>query len=224
MIGRAAGAAGRVGILGGMFDPIHLGHTAAAEAAQRALGLERIILVPSRRPPHRPVQPLASAADRVAMATLATEGRAAWSVSPVETTREGPSYTFDTLEEFGRTVAPARRLYFITGADAFLDIATWSRYPAVLDLAHFVVVARPGFDMAVLGHRLPGLASRMTPAGQFIPAPGDSPTAIVLLETATPDVSSTEIRRRAREGESLAGLVPPGVADYIATRGLYAGR
>ena len=108
-------------------------------------------------------------------------------------------------------------MFFITGADAFADIATWYRYPDVLDRAHFVVVARPGTAIDGLRTRLPQLASRMTTAGAIAP----STTQIVLLEARTPDVSSTDIRRRASQGLSLSGLVPPSVAAYIDHNLLY---
>jgi len=199
-----------LGVLGGTFDPIHLGHVAAAEAAQRVLCLDEIILIPSRIPPHRTSPVTASAADRFAMAELACEGRAGWSASFLEIRREGPSYTYDTLSELGR---PASQIFFITGADAFAEIATWSRYPTVLDLANFVVVSRPGITLDSLRARVPSAFDRPSPAT----------TRVILVEAHTPDVSSTDIRRRARAGEPLSGLVPLPVADYINTHRLYLG-
>ena len=153
-------------------------------------------------------------------------------MSDVELRRDGPSYTFDTLTELAKTIrgaAEARvswQIFFIIGADAFAEIATWSRYPAILDLAHFAVVARPGITLHSLQARVPELADRMTTPDLFTlqgsrPEPDDK-TRIILIEAETPDVSSTEIRRRAREGQSLLGLVPDSVASYIATRRLYA--
>lgn len=210
-----------MGLLGGTFDPIHEGHVAAALAAQQALGLDELTLVPSRQPPHRPEQPYAAAADRLAMATLVAREHAGWTVSDIEIRRDGPSYTFDTLTEFGKRGLSPFQIFFITGADAFAEIASWWRYPALLDLAHFVVVARPGgMTLDALGKRLPNLAGSMIPVGQFVPA---SRTRIVLLETATPNVSSTEIRRRAQEGAPLTGMVPESVASYIAAHRLYEG-
>lgn len=216
----------RVGLLGGTFDPIHEGHVAAALAAQQALGLDELTLVPSRQPPHRPEQPCAAAADRLAMATLVAREHAGWKVSDIEIRRDGPSYTFDTLTEFGKRGLSPFQIFFITGADAFAEIASWWRYPAVLDLAHFVVVARPGgMTLEALGKRLPELVGRMIPVGQFVPgprlpAPG-SRTWILLLETATPNVSSTEVRRRAHDGLPLAGMVSEAVAAHIEAHRLY---
>lgn len=197
-----------LGVLGGTFDPIHLGHIAAADAAQRQLSLDRILLVPSHVPPHRADATAAAAEQRFAMAELAAADRPGWSASRIEIDRDGPSYTYDTLVELGK---PSTQLFFITGADAFADIATWSRYPALLDLANFVVVSRPGITLDSLRERVPSAFTTRTSAE----------TRVILVEATTPDVSSTEIRRRARAGASLSGLVPASVADYIQTHGLY---
>lgn len=230
-----------LGVLGGTFDPIHHGHLAAGLRAQSALHLERVLLVPSHIPPHRSATAGASPADRLAMARLAAADQPGWAVSDVELQREGPSYTFDTLSELAKTLrgeAAARvewQIFFIIGADAFAEIATWSRYPALLDLAHFAVVARPGITLHSLKARVPDLADRMTTPDLFEPhafakasarkqaahpTPNEK-TRVILIETATPDVSSTEIRRRVRAGESIHGLVPEPVASYIATHHLY---
>jgi nicotinate-nucleotide adenylyltransferase len=198
----------KVGVLGGTFDPIHLGHVAAAEAAQAALSLDRITLIPSHIPPHRAAAVTASGDDRLAMAQLAAANRPGWSASRIELDREGPSYTYDTLVELKQEPA---QFFFITGADAFAEIATWSRYPAVLDLANFVVVSRPGITLDSLRERVPSA---------FVPRLS-AKTRVILVEAHTPDVSSTEIRRRVRAGTSVAGLVPDAVASYIHTQGLY---
>ena len=214
-----------LGVLGGMFDPIHCGHVVAATAAERALKLRSLTLMPSRLPPHRPEQPRVSPMHRLAMTTLAAADHPSWSVSDIELKRDGPSYTFDTLSGLIGQGHPASQIFFITGADAFAEIATWSRYPAVLDLAHFAVVARPGITLDSLKQRLPDLAERMTtPASLKSNPTGPEPTEhtrIILIEAATPDVSSTEVRRRLRAGESIAGLVPDFVATYIAHHRLY---
>ncbi len=202
----------KLGVLGGTFDPIHLGHVAAAEAAQLALGLDEIILVPSRIPPHRSTPATASPADRFAMAERAAEGRNGWSASFLEIKRQGPSYTYDTLIELGGQ--RSTQLSFITGADAFAEIASWSRYPAILDLANFVVVSRPGITLDSLRERVPSAFDRSSTAQ----------TRVILVEAHTPDVSSTDIRRRIRAGEPLSGLVPPAVADYIQAHRLYLGQ
>lgn len=211
----------RIGILGGTLDPVHCGHLAAAAAARDALGLARVLVMPSNVPPHRPVQPSASPFHRFAMAALAVSGLSAIEACDDELRADGPSYTAETLTRMQARGHHASQIFFITGADAFSEIATWKRYPEVLDLAHFVVVSRPGYDIGTLGDRLPDLRSRMRPAGS--PARLDAGTLIFLLPSATPDVSSTAIRERLRRGESLAGLVPPLVETHIHQHRLYSG-
>jgi len=220
----------RTGVLGGTFDPIHLGHLAVARRAADAFGLGRVLLLPSRTPPHRPVDPSASLFHRFAMVALAAAADDRLVASDLEMGRAGPSYTADTLRALGATGLGAWQIFFLIGADAFAEIATWREYPAVLDLAHFVVCSRPGAAAAALPARLPDLAARMIP----VPIPGAEAlglrhsdvterreTRVFLLDCATPDISSTSIRAHARAGRPLAGLVPPEVDDYIRRHGLY---
>lgn len=211
----------RLGLLGGTFDPVHLGHRAAGLAAAQALALDEVRLVPSRVPPHRAVGPQASDHHRFAMAALLAMDEAAWTVSDCELRRDGASYTFDTLSELHREGLAATQIFFLIGADAFAEIATWSRYPAVLDLAHFVVVARPGVTLAAEQDGLLGLTPRVTPAAML---PARTTPGIALLNAPTPDVSSTDIRMRACDGHSLSGLVPAPVERYIRRHGLYTVR
>ena len=154
------------------------------------------------------------------MAQLAAADRPGWSASRIELDREGPSYTFDTLVALQRDV-PGTQIFFIIGTDAFAEIATWSRYPAVLDLAHFVVVSRPGITLDSLRERVPSAfpSSALGAGGRDASAK----TRVILVEAHTPDVSSTDIRRRARAGEDLTGLVPESVAHYIRAHRLYLG-
>jgi nicotinate-nucleotide adenylyltransferase len=220
----------RTGVLGGTFDPIHLGHLAVARQAADAFGLARVLLLPSRTPPHRPVDPSASRFHRFAMVALAAAADGRLVASDLEMGRTGPSYTADTLRALGATGLSAWQIFFLVGADAFAEIATWREYPAVLDLAHFVVCSRPGAGADALPARLPGLVPRMV----LVPCPGaEAPglrhsevterpeTRVFLLDCATPDISSTSIRAHARAGRPLAGLVPPEVDDYIRRHGLY---
>jgi nicotinate-nucleotide adenylyltransferase len=215
-------AAGRTGILGGTFDPVHEGHVAAAEAARAALALDRVLLVPSHLPPHRPVGPRVSAFHRFAMVSLAVGGHPALEASDVELLASGPSFTALTLRRLHERGYRPWQLFFIIGTDAFAEIAAWYEYPAVLDLAHFVVIARPGQSFTALYDRLPGLAPRMRPAAEGDSQPDTGqPGAIFLVNAATPDVSSTAIRERAARGGSLSGLVAPDVARHIERHGLY---
>jgi nicotinate-nucleotide adenylyltransferase len=213
---------GRIGILGGTFDPVHEGHMAAADAACRALALDRVVLMPSHQPPHRPAEPLASAFHRFAMVSLATSARPHLVASDLELGRPGPSFTSDTLGDLHRSGFQASQLFFIIGTDAFAEIAAWHDYPALLELAHFVVIARPGKSFASLHDRLPALAPRMrTVGGDPDGSPDAGSCAIFLVDAATPDVSSTEIRDRAARRLSLAGLVAPEVERHIRKHGLY---
>jgi nicotinate-nucleotide adenylyltransferase len=209
----------RIGLLGGTLDPIHCGHVQTAIAARHALGLDRVIVLPSRVPPHRQQPPKASRYHRFAMTALAVNGIAGLAASDIELCAPNPSYTADTLTRFRETSgAPPSQIFFITGADAFADIATWHRYPEVLDLSHFIVVSRPGFPVGTLRERLPALASRMTDTRD---AHAGGMFGIFLVDAPTPDVSSTDIRRRLQTGEGVAGLVPAAVERHIVQHGLY---
>jgi nicotinate-nucleotide adenylyltransferase len=213
-------AAARIGILGGTLDPIHLGHLDTALAARAALSLDRVIILPSRVPPHRQRQPLASPYHRFAMTALAVNGVDGLAASDMELCAPGPSYTAHTLTRYQLVSGlPPSQIFFITGADAFAEIETWFQYPAVLGLTQFVVVSRPGFPVSALPARLPDLAPRMLRVGGTKTAPTE--LAIYLVDAGTSDVSSTEIRRRRRAGEPLTGLVPPSVDIHILQHDLY---
>lgn len=213
----------RLGILGGTLDPIHCGHLEAARAAREALQLTDVLVLPSRVPPHRAVQPVASPFHRFAMAALAVNGLAGMRASDAELGISGPSYTADTLDRLREEGTDPAQIFFITGADAFAEIATWHRYPEVLDLAHFVVVSRPGHAIDAMARRLPALASRMRaidpPAGRHRESLREP--SILLIDANTPDVSSTTVRDRLRSGESISGLVPAAVERHIRQHGLY---
>jgi nicotinate-nucleotide adenylyltransferase len=207
----------RLGILGGTFDPVHNGHLDVAQAASRALELDELWLMPCRVPPHRSA-PHVSAAHRFAMTALAASPFPRVLVSDLEMTGESPAYTVDTVDRLARRGADMSRTFVITGADAFADIRTWRAFPGLLDRCHFAVVSRPDHAASALRQRLPDLAARMV-------MPSDVPAqpAIVLIDAPTAPVSSTEIRRRVGAGESIAGLVPAPVHDYILKHHLYAG-
>ena len=210
----------RLGILGGTLDPVHAGHIETARAARDALALDRLLLLPSRVPPHRPQQPAASAFHRFAMAALAVNGVDRLEVSDDELSAPGLSYTADTLDRFRAAGFPASQIFFILGADAFAEIETWNRYPQVLDLANFVVVSRPGYMSHTMADRLPALAGRFTTAAAAAGSHGGQ-TRIYAVTAATPDVSSTEIRRRLQSGDPISGMVPEAVERHIRQHGLY---
>jgi nicotinate-nucleotide adenylyltransferase len=205
----------RLGILGGTFDPIHVGHIETARAAQRQLGLHDLLVMPARIPPHREQGPSASMFHRFAMVALAVADLEGAAVSDEELRADGPSYTALTLERLSNRGFDPCEIFFITGADAFAEIETWYRYPEVLDLAQFAVVSRPGTPAASIPDRLPQLRSRIVPGNVARPS-------IFLVDAATPDVSSTDLRRRLRAGEPITGLVPPQVEAHIRRHRLYA--
>jgi nicotinate-nucleotide adenylyltransferase len=208
----------RVGILGGTLDPIHVGHIETAIAARDALSLSAILVMPSRIPPHRALGPAASMFHRFAMASLAVQSLDTWVVCDDELREDGPSYTALTLERLSRRGLSPAQTFFITGADAFAEIETWHRYPEVLDLAHFVVISRPGMTAATAVERVPGLSERLQPAAS---CSARSRPSIFAVDARTPDVSSTDIRRRLRAGQSISGLVPPAVEAHILRHRLY---
>lgn len=212
-------ASRRIGILGGTFDPIHRGHLDLGHAAETALGLTRLLVIPANIPPHRP-QPFASSYHRFAMIALAVTGRPAWQACDLELRSEAPSYTSSTLRRFHERGFAAVELFFVLGADAFLEIGTWKDYPDILDAAHFAVVSRPGCSVDELPHRLPALARRM--ARPLLGAPTPGRPVIFLIDAATADVSSTAIRQRRREGQPITGLVDLGVQQHIEQHELYA--
>ena len=205
---------GRWGILGGTFDPIHLGHLAIAEAAREELGLERVLFVPAAVPPHRAEAPGASAADRAAMVGLAIAGAPAFALSRIELDRAGPSYTVDTLAALttggaidGPPPGPRRELWFILSAEAFADLPTWHDAARILDLCRLVVLPRAGHpepDLPDLEDRLPGVTART-----------------VVLDGPHIRISASEVRARAAAGLSVRYLVPDAVAAYIADHSLY---
>jgi nicotinate-nucleotide adenylyltransferase len=212
----------RVGVLGGTFDPLHEGHLAAGHAAMAVLALDRLIFVPSNVPPHRPDSPRASGYHRFQMVKLGVDGTPGWTASDLELARGGSSYTVDTLSAL-RHLDPTSQFFFITGADAFAEVATWRRYPEVLDLAHFVVIARTGISFAHIRARLPEVAGRFVECDPANPdacrrAPFPS---ILLVHASTPAVSSTDIRQRLADGVPLSGLVPAAVERYIRQHHLY---
>ncbi len=218
---------GRIGILGGTFDPFHLGHLTLARAARTTLQLDEVRIVPSNVPPHRGA-PGASSYHRFAMAALGIVEEPGLVLDDIEMALDGPSFTTTTLTRFHDKGFTPSQIFFIVGADAFAEIATWRDYPHVLDAANFVVIARPRFPASSLAERMPSLAARMShvdghPAHPTHPAhiAHLAHPVILLLDLETPDVSGTEIRQRASSGASLDGLVPPLVAAHITAHHLY---
>jgi len=210
----------RLGILGGTFDPIHVGHLDAADAASAAMALEEIVLIPAYDQPLRVIDPRATAYQRFALAVLAVADRPECHVSEVELLRQGRSYTEDTLRRFHAAGRRTSQLFFILGSDAFAGIAAWHGYPGFLELAHFVVIARPGVSMEEATRRTPELRARMSPA----------PREPVASDGCRTDFSRSRAHARrlldddpgtAREREANDELVPPAVARHIQKHHLY---
>ena len=194
----------RVGVLGGTFDPIHLGHVAAAEAAIGCAELEKVLIMPSAQPPHRPGA-IATAEQRLAMCRLAVEGRPRLEVSDVEVRHGGRSYTADTLVELKR-MAPHDELFLVLGWDAAALFSTWHEPATVRSLASAVVISRPGTT---------------APGADQLSAAGLDVERTVLCLRPTPDISGSALRRAIAAGETVAGKLPPAVERYIASHDLY---
>jgi nicotinate-nucleotide adenylyltransferase len=192
--------------MGGTFDPIHHGHLVTAEAALWAFGLDEVVFVPTGQPWMKTDREVTPAEHRYLMTVIATASNPRFSVSRVEVDRRGPTYTVDTLQELRREAEDEVELFFITGADAMLEILHWKDPEEVLSLAHFIAATRPGYDIARFEQE----------------APTRHPKVSVLNVPALA-ISSTDIRRRVREGEPIRYLVPEGVETYIRKFGLYGG-
>lgn len=196
----------RIGILGGTFDPPHIGHLVIAEEARVKLSLAKVYFVPARQPPHKMDEPVSPLADRVAMLRLALDDSPFFVLSLVEANRPGPSYTVDTVRQLNAEFPPATELFFIMGMDSLADLPTWHKPNDLIEMCHLAVLKRPGYsaDLEGLERRIPGIKSKVL----FIPAPE--------LE-----ISSSDLQGRVRRGLSIHYMVPDGVADYIVQHHLY---
>jgi len=208
----------RLGIVGGTFDPVHMGHMDLADAAHGALGLTGMVLVTSNVPPHRP-QPVTSAYHRFAMVAFAVQERPDWRAADLELRYDAPSFTSRTLGRFHDRGFQPIELFFVIGADAFFEIESWRDYPNILEAAHFVVISRPGAPVREVPERLPHLSSRIVT--RPLDVLSSQIPLIILIDAPTADVSSTAIRDRRAAGESIAGLVLPRVQQHIEQHGLY---
>ena len=212
----------RVGILGGSFDPVHLGHLRSAEEVREGVGLDRVYFVPAREPPHKPQRRLAAAEDRLAMVERAIAGNPHFRATALELQRSGPSYSVDTLEAFA-TVEPGAELFSIVGIDTFDEIHTWKHVERLFELASFVVTDRPP---SVAERSIAHLPVAAQQAFCYDPATLSyrhrSGTRLQFLTITHIDVSATAVRDRVRHGRSIRYLVTPDVERYIHDRGLYA--
>jgi nicotinate-nucleotide adenylyltransferase len=200
-----------VGVLGGSFDPVHVGHLRAALDACEALSLAEVRLVPSATPPHRP-PPRAPAAERCALLAAAIAGEPRLVVDDRELRRAGPSYTFDTLAELRAELGARRPLVLLLGADAFAGLATWHRWRELFGLAHLAHLARPGAAAPVGELAAEVAARRVADPAALAAAPGG---AVIALAGTALEVSSSDLRARLARGASVRYLVPDGIVPML---------
>jgi nicotinate-nucleotide adenylyltransferase len=193
----------KVGLFGGTFDPIHLGHLIVAEEARERVGLDKVIFVPSGVPPHKRSERISSGLARLEMTRLATAGNPCFEVSDFEVARNEASFTIETVRHFSRVLGRGVELFLIIGADSVLEMPTWKNPKELLSESTPIVVSRPGFD---LNNVEPWLRGRL-----------------LLVEGVVVGVSSTDIRARVASGRSIRYLVPQPVLSFIVENKLYTG-
>jgi nicotinate-nucleotide adenylyltransferase len=185
--------------MGGTFDPIHYGHLLTAEEALQQFGLDAVIFVPTGQPWMKEHEAVSPAEDRYLMTVIATASNPRFRVSRMEVDRDGPTYTVDTLRGLKGTHGPDADLFFISGADAILEIVQWKDPDELFELAHFIAATRPGYDIAAF----------------------DAHPAITVMKIPALAISSTDIRARTRDGRPIRYLVPEGVNSYVQKAALY---
>lgn len=186
----------RIGILGGTFNPIHNGHIRLAEGARRRLKLDKVIFVPANIPPHKLTKGLLSASERYKMVRMAIKGYPGFTVSKYEITRHGKSYSVRTLGYFRKKFGQGAKIFFLAGSDSLPQLGTWKSLDRIIGLSDFVVISRPRFRIC-------------------------KSEGIRTISISTPDISSTDIRRRIKRGISAKGMLPPDVRAYISKKGFY---
>jgi nicotinate-nucleotide adenylyltransferase len=194
----------KLGVMGGTFDPIHHGHLVTAEEAHRQFELDEVLFVPTAHPWMKEERDVTPAEDRYLMTVIATASNPHFSVSRVEIDRGGPTYTVDTLRDLAGEYGKDSELFFITGADAILEIFRWKDPEEVLGLARVIAATRPGYDIARFEAEEPTHHPRVS-----------------VMQIPALAISSTDIRSRVREGRPIRYLVPEGVKTYIDKMGLY---
>ncbi|WP_110953345.1 nicotinate-nucleotide adenylyltransferase [Anaerosinus massiliensis] len=197
----------RIGIMGGTFDPIHIGHLVTAEAVRNEYGLDKVLFIPAATPPHKQNQKVTPAIHRYIMTAMATYSNPHFHVSSIELDRPGPSYTIDTIYELIDKFGPQVEIYFITGADAIQEIPTWDRIEELLGLCQFIAATRQGC--------VPSVDNIKEHFGEL------GRRRIHRLNTPELEISSTDIRSRIKKGFSIKYIVPESVENYILKEGLY---
>ena len=201
----------RIGVMGGTFDPIHTGHLVAAEEARIQFQLDQVLFMPSGYPPHKEERNNLAAEDRYVMAVIATADNSDFKVSKMEIERPGPSFTIDTIVQLHGEYGKNTQIFFITGADAILEILTWKEPEKVLREAVFIAATRPGYDLAKLEQALPKVEKT---------SQAQDPQ-IIVMEIPALAISSTDIRIRIKESRPIRYLVPDGVCEFIEKNGFY---
>ncbi len=202
-----AGNRQKIGIMGGTFDPIHMGHLVMAESVRMEYELTKVLFIPTGTSPHKPSMSITPAIDRYIMTMMATYSNPYFFVSPIERDRPGPSFTIDTVRALAAEYGPDTEFYFLTGTDAVLELHTWNNINELLDLCHFVAASRPG--------KVRSIAEEIERLGPKAEA------RIHRLATPELEISSTDIRERVGLGKSIRYFVPESVEHYIHKEGLY---
>jgi nicotinate-nucleotide adenylyltransferase len=212
----------RIGVLGGTFSPVHIGHLRAAEEAVDALGLDTFIFLPAAVPPHKPSEQIISFEHRWQMLNLALASNPRFQASDLERRRPGKSYTVPSLNELRKEFKEDSEIFFLLGLDAFLEINTWWHYKELFSIAAMVVLRRPGYqeqDLEKMLHAAVSPFYSWKPEGKCFRHPVLLP--VYYLKITRIDVSSTQIRSLAAAGRSMRYLVAPEIISYIMQNGLY---
>jgi len=202
----------KLGIMGGTFNPIHNGHLVTAAEALHQFELDRVIFIPSGDPPHKNFHEEKIAEHRYLMTVIATSSNKNFFVSRIEIDRKGKSYTVDTLKKLKKIYGKDSELFFITGADAILEILTWKRTEEIIELCYFIAATRPGYDLSRLEDLKKNLNDKIN---------NNINDKIFIMEVPALAISSTDIRKRVAEQRPIDYLVPEGVSNYILKHGLY---
>ncbi len=197
----------KIGIMGGTFDPIHIGHLVIAEAVRNEYNLDQVLFIPASTPPHKQNLAVTSAIHRYIMTVMATYSNPYFFVSTIEMERSGPSYTVDTILALMEQFGDQTEFYFIMGADSVQDLPTWNNAERLLELCSIIAAARPG-----CGGKIDDIIRHFGPIGQ---------QRIHRLATPELEISSTDIRERVKTGNSIKYIVPDSVENYIDKEGLY---
>ena len=212
----------RLGLFGGTFNPIHLGHLRAAIEVREAFNLDKLLLIPSANPPHKTAHQVANAENRLEMVRLAVQGVPFLEASDVELTRPGPSYTIETLRYFQDRFGSESDIHFIVGQDAFSEITTWKSYQALFVTAHFIVMTRPRSKLRRLEDFI---HTQISAEYKYDPTSNQYSHSrwrtIFCLDITYLDISATKIREWIRRGLSIRFLVPDAVQSFIDKKGLY---